>query len=79
MAVEDIDADMLVVQERVSGGEQKHRRKQVPLQFEPGVRAHIERVADHRIAGADDNRGQHQPIDEVPDLLVQPVDRAAQA
>ena len=42
---DDVDADVLVVQQRVAGAEQEHRREQVPLQLEPGVRARVERIA----------------------------------
>src|SRR5439155_24816994 len=74
-----VDADMLVVQQRIAGGEQEYRREQIPLQFEPAVGADVEGIAHARIAGADHDRGQNQPVDEMPDPLVQRVNRAAQA
>ena len=64
---DDVDPDMLVVQQRVAGGQQEHRREQVPLQLEPGVRADVEQVARHRIAGADQHRRQDQPVDGMAD------------
>ncbi len=79
MAEDDVDPDMLVVQERVSGGQQEHRREQVPLQFEPGVRADVEQIARHRVAGADQHRRQDQPVDRMPNPAVQCVDRPAQS
>ena len=67
MAEDHVDPDMLVVQQRVAGGQQEHRREQVPLQFEPGVRAEVEQIARHRIAGADQHRRQDQPVDGMAD------------
>ena len=49
-AGDDVDADMLVAQQRVAGAEQEHRREQIPLQLEPGVRADVEDVADVALA-----------------------------
>ena len=37
-----------------------------------------ERVADHRVAGADDAGRQHQPVADVADLFVEQVDPGAQ-
>src|SRR6185312_17410497 len=47
---------------------------EVPLDLEPGVGAHVERVADHGVAGADRAREHHRPVGEVPQALVQVVD-----
>ena len=52
---------MLVTQQRVSGATEKDQAKQVPLDFEQGVRAVIKGVAHQRIAGADHDDDQHQP------------------
>ena len=57
MAVDDVDPDVLVVEERIARREQEHRREQIPLQLEPAVRALVEDVPHARIAGADDDRG----------------------
>ena len=37
-AVDDVDADVLVLLQRVGGGQQEGGAEQIPLQFEPGVR-----------------------------------------
>src|SRR5262249_51453816 len=42
----DVDADVLVTQERVSGAQQENGGEQVPLELQPRVGAHIERVTD---------------------------------
>ena len=52
-AGDDVDAHVLVVQQRVAGAQQEDRREQVPLDLEQRVRAHVERLADDRVGGAD--------------------------
>ena len=47
------------------------------MQFEPGVRAGVEGVAHAGIAGADQRRGEDQPIDEMADPLVERIDQLA--
>ena len=69
---------VLVAQQRVAGAEQEHGREQVPLDLQEGVRADVERLADDRVDGADQHRGQHQPGHPAADELVQPVDRPGQ-
>jgi hypothetical protein len=54
---------------------EEHRgREEVPLQFEPGIRADVERVANHGVAGAHHARQEHQPAGELAELAGQPVD-----
>ncbi len=36
-ACDDVDANVLVVQQRIAGAQQEHRGEQVPLELEPGV------------------------------------------
>ena len=55
---DDVDLDVLLAQQRVAGGEQEHRREQVPLDLEVGVRADVERLADDRVGGADQDRAR---------------------
>ena len=61
--VDDVDADVLVLLERVGRGQQERGAEQIPLQFKPGVRRHVERLADDRVDRADENRRQDQPAD----------------
>jgi hypothetical protein len=76
--VYDVDADVLVVAQRPRCAEQEHQAEQHPLQFEPGVRGHIERLADDRIDRRDDDREQDCPRAPFADLHVDGVDDAAQ-
>ena len=73
-AVDDIDADMLVLEQGVGGAQHEHGAEQLPLRFEPGVGADVEHLADDRIAGRDQDCHQDQPIDGLADGLVQPID-----
>ncbi len=52
-AVEDVDADMFVLLQRIGGGEHEGRAEEIPLQFQPGIRRHVEHLADDGVAGAD--------------------------
>ena len=65
-AVDDVDADMLVLLQRVGGGQQEGGAEQIPLQLQPGVRRHVERLADDGVAGADQDREQDQPDTHLP-------------
>ena len=49
LVVYDVDANVLVVAQRPGRAQQEHYAEQHPLQFEPGVGGHIERLADNRI------------------------------
>src|SRR3546814_7617138 len=75
-AGDDVDADMLVAQQRVAGAEQENRREEVPLQLEPFVRTGVERVADGCIARTDHDGGQDQPVNPTTDMRIEPVDRS---
>ena len=77
-ARDDVDAHVLVAQQRVAGAEQEDRREQVPLDLEEGVRAEVERLADDGVGGADQHDDQDQPVDEAADALVDRVDDAGQ-
>jgi hypothetical protein len=77
--VEEIDPHMLVALERIGGAEHDDHREHVPLHFEPGVRALVVGVADHRVAAAYDTGQQHQPVTDNADLLVDYVDDRADA
>ena len=55
-AGDDVDAHVLVVQQRVAGAEQEDRREQVPLDLEEGVRAVVEQLAHGGVGGADQHR-----------------------
>jgi hypothetical protein len=71
-----VDADVLVVKQRVARAEQEHRREQVPLQLEPRVRGAVEQEAGGGVGGAHQNHHDHGPHHGAPDPFVQPVDGA---
>ena len=54
LAEEHVDADVLLMLERVARREQEHRAEHVPLDFQPGVRAVVDGVAHQRVERADD-------------------------
>ena len=66
---DDVDLDVLLAQHRVARGEQEHRREQVPLDLEVGVRAGVERLADDRVERADQHGGEDQPRDPAADRI----------
>ena len=76
--VDDVDANVFVVAQRPRCAEQEHQAEQHPLQFEPGVRGHVERLADDRIDRRDDDRKQDRPRAPFADLHIDGVDDAAQ-
>jgi hypothetical protein len=49
--VDDVDADVLVAEQRPGRAQKKNDREQDPLQLEPRIRAHIERFSNDGIAG----------------------------
>ena len=72
-AIDDVDADVFVLLQRVGGGEQECGAEQIPLQFQPGVGRHVEGLADDRIAGADQHgtrmsQETHLPMTSLTDL-----------
>ena len=73
-----VDPHVLVAQQRIAGAQQEHRGEQVPLDLEERVRTRVERLADDRVGRADQDRDQNDPVNEMADLLVQPVDCARQ-
>src|SRR4029077_1137977 len=79
MADDYVDPDMFVVQQGVAGAEQKHRRVEIPLQFEPCVRAGIEGIAHAGITSTDERGGEDQPVDEMTDPFVHRIDQPAYA
>jgi hypothetical protein len=73
---DQVDAHMLVAHQRVAGAKQENRRKQVPLNFEKGVRTVVDGIAHDRVAGTDQGDDQHQPDDALADALGEPVYQA---
>src|SRR5260370_14673395 len=68
---------MLIALERIRCAKHDQNGKHVPLQLKPPVRAITERIADHRVAGAQHTGGQHEKITNVAYLFVDLVDRRA--
>ncbi len=62
MVGHDVDANMLVPLQRIGRGQHEGRAEQIPLQLEPGVGREVENLAHGRVAGADQDRGQDQPM-----------------
>src|SRR5581483_10094523 len=54
----------------------KHGREEIPLQFEPRVRAQVEEVPRERVRRADEHHREHEPDHDPADCLVDRVDRA---
>ena len=73
---DDIDAHVLVAQQRIARTEQEDRGEEVPLRLEERVGAHVEELADDRVAGAEEDGGEHEPVDRASDALAQRVDEA---
>ena len=60
--IENFNANMLVLLEGIGGAEHHEDGEHVPLQFEPAVGTVAERIADHRVGGAHDAGGEHEPV-----------------
>ena len=76
--VEDFDPHMLIFLEGVGRAEHHQDGKHVPLQFQPAIGAVAERIANHRIGGADHAGRQNQPVAYIADFFVEPVDPGAE-
>src|SRR5437588_9374924 len=77
-ARDDVDAHMLVAQQRVAGEEQEDRREEVPLNLEQSVRAVVENLAHDGVGRADQYCYEHQPVECLPDALIQAIDEPGQ-
>ena len=73
---DDIDAHVLVTQQRIARTEQEDGGEEVPLRLEERVGAHVEELADDRVAGAQEDGREHEPRDPAPDVLAHRVDEA---
>ena len=73
-AYQDRGLVVLALQQRVACGQQERGSEQVPLHFQEGVGADVERLAHHGVHAADDRGGQDQPDHVLADLGVKPVD-----
>ena len=73
---DDVDAYVLVTQQRVARTEQEDRGEEVPLRLEERVGAHVEELADDRVDGAEQDGREHEPGDPAPDVLAHRVDEA---
>jgi hypothetical protein len=76
--VEDVDAHVLVALERVRRAEHHDGGEQVPLDLEPRVARHVERVAHHRVARADEAGEQDAPVGDLAESPVHRVDQQRQ-
>src|SRR2546429_553075 len=69
-----VDAHVAVFAQGVRGAEQHHEGEEIPLQLEPGVRAHAERIAQECVARADQAGEEHAPGGEPAGHAAQRVD-----
>ena len=74
-AVDDVDANMVVLFQRMGGRQHEGGAEQVPLQLEPGVGGDVEHFTDDGVAGAHQDRKQNQPRHPAADELIDAVDR----
>ena len=77
-AIKDINTDMFVLLQCISRGQQERRAKQIPLQFQPRIRRHIEQFAHDGVYGTDQNGDQDHPHDGSSDGFGDTVDQARQ-
>jgi hypothetical protein len=77
--VHDVDADVLVGQERPGRAQQEDGAEQVPLQLEPGIRAGVEELANDGICRRYGDGGEDKPCDPAADEPVDRVDDPRQA
>ena len=77
-AIDQVDAHMLVHLERIGRSQKHDAGKHVPLDLKPAIRAVREKVADDRIACADQRAKQDQIIGDLAKLFGNGVDDAAQ-
>ncbi len=75
--VDDVDADVLVVEQRPRRAQQENDAEQHPLQLEPGVRRGVEELADDGVGGRDEDRDQDQPCKAFARPLRERVDSTA--
>ncbi len=76
--VDDVDADMFVVEQRPWRAQQEHDAEQHPLQLEPGVGRGVEDLADDGVDRGHDHREQDQPRQALAGPPRERVDPAAQ-
>ncbi|MGY3466503.1 hypothetical protein ACVW0I_003374 [Bradyrhizobium sp. LM6.11] len=60
-AVEDVDPDVLVIEQRPGRAQQEHDAEKHPLQLEPRVGGRVQRLSNNRIQRRDDDGNQDQP------------------
>lgn len=78
MAGHSINPHMRVALEGIGASQHEHSAKKQPLQLQPGIRAHVERLAHNGIGGAHHHRRQHQPSHVKADETRDGIDDAAE-
>src|SRR5216684_6495164 len=76
--VHDIDADMLVVEQRPRCTDQKNDTEQDPLEFEPGIGRNAEYFAYDGIDGGDKDGHEYEPTERASHQATDRVNGAAQ-
>jgi hypothetical protein len=71
-------ADVVVALQGPGRHQHEHHGIEVPLDFEPGVGAQIQRIANYRVRSAHDDREQAEPGRRAADALVEAVDQRAE-
>jgi hypothetical protein len=47
------------------------------LNFEPSIRARVEKVADCGISGTNDDGDEHEPVSRAADMIIDGIDQPA--
>ena len=77
-AVHDVDADVLVGEQRPRRAQQEHGTEQDPLDLEPRIGRGVEDLADGGVGGTDQHGGQDGPGDEPAHVRVERINGAAE-
>src|SRR2546423_14639503 len=75
--VDDVDADMFVVEQRPWRAQQENHAEQHPLKLKPGIGRHVETLAHDRIERGPHHREQDQPCQTLARPPRERVDTAA--
>jgi hypothetical protein len=74
-AIDQIDADMLIVAQRRRGAEHDDEGEEIPLDLKPAVRTVVEGIADDGVSGADQTAEQHHIFGNFAHELADRVDQ----
>lgn len=75
--IDQVDADMFVVAQRMRGTEHDDEGEEIPLDLKPAVRTVVEGIADDGVSGADHTAEQHHIFGKFTHELTDRVDQPA--